>query len=481
MQYESVIGLEVHAHLLTASKIFCSCSAAFGAAPNTHVCPVCLGLPGALPVLNRAAVDLAVRAGLALGCAIHETSIFARKNYFYPDLPKGYQISQYEQPLATGGAIELSSGGQARRVGITRVHLEEDAGKSLHEGFPDSDRKTYVDYNRSGVPLIEIVTEPDLRSAADAAEFFTRLRALLVWLGVNDGNMEEGSLRCDANVSVRPAGATALGTKAEVKNLNSFRFLQRALEYEIDRQIDLVREGGRVVQETRLWDANAGRTLGMRGKEEAHDYRYFPEPDLPPVVVGAARIAAIRDLMPELPEARRRRFVDQYALPESDAVQLIQSRALADYFDATVRAGASPKLARNWIMGELARKLKETGADPAAAPLGPDRLARLIALIEGGTISGSIAKDVFEKMCASGRTADEIVRAEGLIQIDDEPAIRALVDAVLASYADAVSQYRAGKTATFGFLVGQVMKAAAGKTNPKRVNELLKKALSPEP
>jgi aspartyl-tRNA(Asn)/glutamyl-tRNA(Gln) amidotransferase subunit B len=479
MQYESVIGLEVHAHLLTASKMFCGCSAAFGGAPNTHVCPVCLGLPGALPVLNRAAVDFAVRAGLALGCAIRETSIFARKNYFYPDLPKGYQISQYERPLAAGGAIEFSSGGRNLRVGITRVHLEEDAGKSLHEGFPDSDRKTYVDYNRSGVPLIEIVTEPDLRSAADAAEFFSRLRDLLVWLGVNDGNMEEGSLRCDANVSVRPAGATVLGTKVEVKNLNSFRFLQKAIGYEIDRQIDLVSEGGRIVQETRLWDASAGRTVGMRSKEEAHDYRYFPEPDLPPLVVDAARVAAIRDQMPELPDARRQRFIGEYALPEYDAGQLIQSRAMADYFDATVRAGAPPKLASNWVMGELARKRKETGVDLEAVPLEPDRLAGLIALIEHGTISGSMAKDVFEKMFASGRTAGEIVEAEGLAQIDDEPAIRALIGSVLTNNVDAVSQYRAGKTAAFGFLVGQVMKAAAGRTNPRRVNELLKQALGP--
>src|SRR5437867_7357216 len=322
MQFEPVIGLEIHAQLLTASKIFCGCSTAFGASPNAHVCPVCLGLPGALPVLNRSAVDYAIRAALALGCSIHEVSIFARKNYFYPDLPKGYQISQYERPLATNGVIEFSVGGASRRVGITRVHLEEDAGKSLHEGFPDSDEKTYLDYNRSGVPLIEIVTEPDLRSASDAAEFFSLLRAILVWLGVNDGNMEEGSLRCDANVSVRPLRSESLGTKAEVKNLNSFRFLQKALEYEIERQIDVVSSGGRVVQETRLWDADEGRTVGMRGKEEAHDYRYFPDPDLPPVIVDAARIAGIQSAMPELPEARRRRFVDVHALPEYDAGQL---------------------------------------------------------------------------------------------------------------------------------------------------------------
>jgi aspartyl-tRNA(Asn)/glutamyl-tRNA(Gln) amidotransferase subunit B len=469
MDYEAVIGLEVHAQLLTASKIFCGCSTAFGAPPNTHVCPVCLGLPGALPVLNRAAVDDAIRAALALGCTIHETSIFARKNYFYPDLPKGYQISQYEQPLATDGEMD--------GVGIIRVHLEEDAGKSLHEGFADSDRKTYVDYNRSGVPLIEIVTQPDLRSASGAAEFFSRLRAVLVWLGVNDGNMEEGSLRCDANVSVRPAGAQSLGTKAEVKNLNSFRFLQKALEHEIARQLDVVGEGGRVVQETRLWDSTAGRTVSMRSKEEAHDYRYFPEPDLPPVVVGAERVQTIRSAMPELPDARRRRFVVQYALPEYDAGQLTQSRALADYFESAVAAGAPAKLSSNWIMGELARKLKEEDRGIDASPLTADRLAGLIALVNNGTISGSIAKDVFEKMFASGRAADEIVAAEGLTQIDDESQIVGLIAGVLSKHADAVAQYRGGKTTTFGFLVGQVMKATSGKANPKRVNELLKRAL----
>jgi aspartyl/glutamyl-tRNA(Asn/Gln) amidotransferase B subunit len=340
MPFEAVIGLEIHAQLQTASKIFCGCSTAFGAPPNTQVCPVCLGLPGALPVLNRAAVDHGIRAALALGCHVNERSIFARKNYFYPDLPKGYQISQYEQPLASGGALDLETPGGRRQVGITRVHLEEDAGKSLHEGFPDSDRRTYVDFNRSGTPLIEIVTEPDLRSAADAAEFFAALRTILVWLGVNDGNMEEGSLRCDANVSVRPTGASTLGTKAEVKNLNSFRFLQRALEYEIGRQVDLVERGARVVQETRLWDAGAGATMSMRSKEEAHDYRYFPEPDLPPVVVDAARIRRIEAEMPELPDARRQRFIAVLGLPAYDAAQLTQSRAQADFFEATIGAGA---------------------------------------------------------------------------------------------------------------------------------------------
>jgi aspartyl-tRNA(Asn)/glutamyl-tRNA(Gln) amidotransferase subunit B len=459
--FEPVIGLEIHAQLLTASKIFCGCSTAFGAAPNTHICPV----------------DDAIRAGLALGCTIHERSIFARKNYFYPDLPKGYQISQYELPIATGGVVELPAGGQTRRVGITRVHMEEDAGKSVHEGFADVDRKSYVDFNRSGVPLIEIVSEPDLRSAPDAAEFFSRVRAILVWLGVNDGNMEEGSLRCDANVSVRPRGQAALGTKAEVKNLNSFRFLQKALEHEIARQIDLLGEGGRVVQETRLWDAASGRTVSMRSKEKAHDYRYFPEPDLPPVIADPERIGRLRAAMPELPDARRRRLVEAFGLPEYDAGQLTQSRALADYFEAVVRAGAPAKAASNWIMGELARALKERGADAAASPLDPERLAGLIALVEKGAISGSMAKGVFETMFASTLTADAIVAAEGLAQIDDESQIVALIAEVLAANAGPVGDYRGGKTSAFGFLVGKVMKAAAGKANPKRVNELLKRAL----
>jgi aspartyl-tRNA(Asn)/glutamyl-tRNA(Gln) amidotransferase subunit B len=476
--FEPVIGLEIHAQLLTASKIFCGSSTAFGAPPNTHVCPVCLGLPGALPVLNRAAVDNAIRAALALGCTIQETSIFARKNYFYPDLPKGYQISQYELPIATGGVLEYVAGDEAVRVGITRVHMEEDAGKSIHEGFADSDRKTYVDYNRSGVPLIEIVTEPDLRSAGAAAEFFSRLRAILVWLGVNDGNMEEGSLRCDANVSVRAQGAATLGTKVEVKNLNSFRFLQKALEYEIARQIDVVSAGGRVVQETRLFDAAAGHTVSMRSKEEAHDYRYFPDPDLPPVFASAERVQRIRDAMPELPEARRRRFVEAHGLPDYDAAQLTQSRPLAEYFEAVVAGGAPPKLAANWIMGDLARLLKAIDAGIESSPVSAPGLAALIGLIERGAISGSIAKHVLERMIATGQPAEAIVAAEGLTQIDDESQIVALIAEVLASHADAVEQFRAGKATTFGFLVGQVMKAARGKANPTRVNELLKKALA---
>jgi aspartyl-tRNA(Asn)/glutamyl-tRNA(Gln) amidotransferase subunit B len=477
MRYEPVIGLEIHAQLLTHTKIFCGCSTAFGAPPNTNVCPVCLGFPGVLPVLNRSAVDLAIRAALALGCRINETSIFARKNYFYPDLPKGYQISQYEQPIASDGVLSFVGSDGECRVGITRVHMEEDAGKSLHEGFGDSDRKTYVDYNRAGTPLIEIVSEPDLRSATDAAEFFERLRAILVWLGVNDGNMEEGSLRCDANVSVRPAGTTTLGTKAEVKNLNSFRFLQKALDYEISRQIDVLEEGGRVRQETRLFDSAAGVTVSMRSKEEAHDYRYFPDPDLPAVVVDAARVEAIRATMPELPEVRRQRFVREYALPEYDATQLTQTRALSEFFEAAVRAGAAPKAVSNWMMGELARLLKESGREIDGSPVAPTELAGLLALVEKGTISGAIAKGVFEKMFSTGQGAAAIVQAEGLTQIDDEAQILTLIGDVLSRNADAVAGYRAGKAATFGFLVGQVMKAASGKANPKRVNELLKRAL----
>jgi aspartyl-tRNA(Asn)/glutamyl-tRNA(Gln) amidotransferase subunit B len=473
--YEPVIGLEIHAQLLTATKIFCGCRTRFGDPPNTNVCPVCVGLPGALPVLNRRAVELAVRAALALGCRINEESEFARKNYFYPDLPKGYQISQYDRPLASDGVVEIA--GTGTRVRITRVHMEEDAGKSLHEGFRDSTHKTALDYNRSGVPLIEIVTEPDLRSAADAATFFETLRTLLVWLDVNDGNMEEGSLRCDANVSVRRAGVERLGTKAEVKNLNSFRYLQKALEHEIARQVEVLAEGGRVVQETRLWDQGAGRTIAMRSKEEAHDYRYFPEPDLPPLVCGAARVAAVAETLPELPHARRARFVAEYGLAEHDAQEITRSRALADYFEETARLAANPKAASNWIMGELSRRLNEHGLSIAHAAVTPAALATLLRLVDGGTINSTTAKTVFETMYGTGRAADEIVATEGLAQISDEGALVRIIRDVIASQTDAVAQYRAGKAASFGFLVGQVMKATGGKASPKLVNEWLRREI----
>ncbi|MBI4888710.1 MAG: Asp-tRNA(Asn)/Glu-tRNA(Gln) amidotransferase subunit GatB [Acidobacteria bacterium] len=476
MQYEPVIGLEIHAHLQTRTKIFCGCSTAFGAPPNSQVCPVCLGLPGALPVLNRQAVDCAIKAALTLGCDVQPVSVFARKNYFYPDLPKGYQISQYERPLALGGSLAIAAGG-GRRVGLTRIHLEEDAGKSLHEGFADSDRRTYVDYNRSGVPLIEIVTEPDMRSAAEAAEFFARLRDILVWIGVNDGNMEEGSLRCDGNVSVRRAGQQAFGVKAEVKNVNSFRYMQKALDYEIERQIDLLESGGVVVQETRLWDAAAGRTVSMRSKEEAHDYRYFPEPDLPPLAVDAARIERVRATLPELPDARRQRFVAAYGLPEYDAGVLTQSAALADYYERVASEAGNPKAASNWVMGELLRTLNDRGTTIGLVPLAPQALAGLIRLVDAGAISSSIAKDVFAMMYDTGRSADEIVAARGLAQIDDEAALVAIIGDVLAAHGDAVAQVRAGRQATFGFLVGQVMKASGGKANPKLANQLLRREI----
>jgi aspartyl-tRNA(Asn)/glutamyl-tRNA(Gln) amidotransferase subunit B len=429
-------------------------------------------------VLNTLAVDCAVRAALALGSAVQERSIFARKNYFYPDLPKGYQISQYELPLALGGGLTISVDGAVRHVRLTRIHMEEDAGKSLHEGFADSDRRTYLDYNRAGVPLIEIVSEPDLRSAAEAAAFFETLRQILVWLGVNDGNMEEGSLRCDANVSIRRVGDPSLGTKAEVKNVNSFRYLQKALEYEIERQIDVIEHGGRIVQETRLFDAAQGRTYSMRSKEEAHDYRYFPEPDLPPLVVGRERQQAIGGTLPELPEARLRRFIAEYAIPEYDATLLTQTRGLADYFEAVARASGHAKAASNWIMGELLRTMKERGVGIEQVPLTADALAGLIRIVESGTISSTVAKEVFASMYESGRSAEEIVTAEGLAQTSDAEALLALVREAIAASPDAVAQVRKGRNNAFGFLVGQVMKASRGKANPKVVNELLQKELA---
>jgi aspartyl-tRNA(Asn)/glutamyl-tRNA(Gln) amidotransferase subunit B len=471
--FEAVIGLEIHAQLLTATKIFCGCPTTFGAPPNAHSCPVCVGLPGALPVLNRAAVDLAVTAAAALGCEIHERSVFARKNYFYPDLPKGYQISQYEQPLATGGGLQLAG----KFVRLTRIHMEEDAGKSLHEGFADSDRKTYLDYNRSGVPLIEIVTEPDMRSAEEAAVFFETLRQILVWLRVNDGNMDEGSLRCDANVSVRRKGDTTLGTKTEVKNVNSFRYLEKAIAYEIGRHVDVIEHGGRIVQETRLFDAAQGKTYSMRSKEEAHDYRYFPEPDLPTLVVSDARRRTIAAALPELPEQRRRRFIEQYALPAYDAALLTQTRGVADFFEATATRSGNPKAASNWVMGEVLRTMKERAIEIEAVPITPQALAGLIAIVEKGTISSTVAKDVFGKMYDTGRDAADIVAAEGLAQISDASSLEPIVRKVIDTHADIVAEIRAGKDRKFQFLVGQVMKETKGKGDPKIVTDLMKAAI----
>jgi aspartyl-tRNA(Asn)/glutamyl-tRNA(Gln) amidotransferase subunit B len=475
--WEVVIGLETHTQLSTESKIFSGASTRFGAEPNTQASPVDLALPGTLPVANRGAVERAIRFGLAVNAKIAPLSIFARKNYFYPDLPKGYQISQYDRPLATGGVLEYDTPSGARRVGITRVHMEEDAGKSIHDGFPDADRATGVDFNRSGVPLIEIVTEPDMRSAIEASAFFSRLREILVALGVNDGNMEEGSLRCDVNVSLRPAGSTGLGVKTEIKNVNSFRHVQHAIEFEIERQVPLLDQGIAVVQETRLWDAASGRTIPMRSKEDAHDYRYFPEPDLPPLQLDAAWVASIAETLPELPDARRRRFVEQYGLPEYDAGVLTQSVALAAYFEAVAAAAGNAKAASNWVMGELSRRLNELGTRVENAGVTAEALGGLIRLVESGTISGPIAKEVFVKMYGSGRAAAEIVETEGLARIDDASAVERAVDDVLKANAKAVEQYRSGKGQTFGFLVGQVMKATGGKANPAIVNAIVRRKL----
>lgn len=475
VRVEPVIGLEVHAQLQTRTKIFCGCTPSFGDAPNTHTCPVCLGLPGALPVLNAAAVDKAIAAAVALGCTVHEVSEFARKNYFYPDLPKGYQISQFDRPLATGGAVDLDVDGRAVHVGITRIHMEEDAGKSLHEGTGDPDL-TGIDLNRAGTPLIEIVSEPDLRDAAAAAAYFTHIRDVLVAIGVNDGNLEEGSLRCDANVSVRPVGQERFGTKVEIKNVNSFRFLQKAIEYEIARQTAVLAEGGTIVQETRLFDPDAGRTFSMRSKEEAHDYRYFPEPDLPVLVVTRTQIAQITASLPELPQARRARFVAQYGLPAYDAGVLTQDADLAAYFER-VAAAAPPKLASNWVMGEVLRKLKEADLGVTDAPVAPPALAELIRLVDAGTVGTAAAKQVFETMWRSGESAAAIVEREGLTQVGDESALLAHIATVIAGNPDAVASYRAGRAQAIGALVGQVMKLTRGTANPKVVHALLQRQL----
>jgi aspartyl-tRNA(Asn)/glutamyl-tRNA(Gln) amidotransferase subunit B len=478
MDHEAVIGLEVHAELLTEAKIFCACSAKFGAPANENTCPVCLGLPGVLPVLNRRVVEFAVKTGLATGCRIARVSRWARKNYFYPDLPKGYQISQYELPLCLAGRIEISADGGHKTIRLTRIHMEEDTGKNIHDAHGDA---SLVDYNRSGVPLMEIVSEPDLRTPAEAGAYLRKLRAILQYLEVCDGNMEEGSFRCDANVSVRRRGESRLGTKAEIKNLNSFRAVERALEYEIQRQAEVLEDGGRVMQETRLWDANREVTRSMRSKEHAHDYRYFPDPDLLPLVVEDEWIEAIRATLPELPDARRRRFVERYGLPEYDAEVLTARKDLADYFEAAVAAHDNPKATSNWIMGDVLRVVRERRLDEALVirdwPVAAARLAAMIRLIDDGTISGKIAKTVFEEMIEGGAGPAEIVARRGLSQVSDEGSIRAAVAAVVEANREKAAEYRAGKDKLFGFFVGQVMKATQGKANPQMVNTLLKELL----
>lgn len=479
--YEAVIGLECHAQLLTHSKLFCSCSTKFGEAPNVNTCPVCLGLPGALPVLNRVAVALAVRAALGLNCRVNPESQWARKNYFYPDLPKGYQISQYDRPIAQHGFIEILLDGTKKKIGVQRIHMEEDAGKSLHEGFPDSSRYTYLDFNRSGVPLIEIVTDPDIRSSAEANDYLHRLKEILEYLDVNDGNMEEGSLRCDANVSVRRVGEQKYGTRTELKNINSFRFVQKAIDFEIDRQIDVIESGGRVVQETRLWNADEERTVSMRSKEEAHDYRYFPDPDLPLLVVDREWIKQVERTMPELPESRRKRFISEYGLSEYDAGVLAATRPLAEFFEETAKSCGQPKTAANWIMGDLLRFFKDSNTDLkdlSASPVKPKMLADMISLVEKGTISGKIAKTIMEEMCTTGKAPQTIIEEKGLVQISNVDEIEKIVVKVIEENPKPVEAYRQGKTGNFGFFVGQVMKATGGRANPQTVNEVLKKRLA---
>ena len=480
MKYESVIGLEVHAQLLTASKIFCGCSTRFGAAPNQHTCPVCLGLPGVLPVLNKKVVDFALRAALATHCTITPTSRWARKNYFYPDLPKGYQISMYELPIAEHGSVEVSVQGHAKKVRLTRIHMEEDAGKSIHDAEAGA---SLVDLNRAGVPLLEIVSEPDIRSAEEAGSYLRNLRAILQYIEVCDGNMEEGSLRCDANVSIRPYGDTEFGTRAEIKNLNSFRAVEKAIEHEIQRQTEVVEAGGRVVQETRLWDADREVTRSMRSKEFAHDYRYFPDPDLLPLVVDEAWVQAVQTVLPELPTERRTRLTQEYGLPAYDAEVLTARKDVADYFEAAVRAyPADPKTISNWVMDSVLRFIKEERLDATlhieSWPCPPEHLGQLVKLIKSGTISTTIAKTVYEEMRRTGHSPEEIIESKGLRQVSDTDTLQAAIAEVLTANPDKVDAYRGGKEKLLGFFVGQVMRATQGKANPQMVNTLLRQQLA---
>jgi len=479
MEYETIIGLEVHAQLLTESKIFCGCSTRFGESPNHLTCPVCLGMPGVLPVLNRKVVELTIKTALAVNCQVARYSQFARKNYFYPDLPKGYQISQYELPLARGGCVEIEPEGAAgsKKIGINRIHMEEDAGKLLHEldGVPAE--CSYVDFNRTGVPLMEIVSEPDINTPEEAAEYLKTLRSLLQYLEVCDGNMEQGSFRCDANISLRPKGFQGLGTKVELKNMNSFRNVMRALEYEVQRQASVLDSGDKIIQETRLWNVDRGISESMRGKEEAHDYRYFPDPDLVPIVIEDAWIDEIKKTMPELPREKKQRFINQYNIPEYDAAILTATRPLADYFEACARLGPQPKAVSNWIMGDILRHVPDT-RDIGVFPVTPAHLAEMLMMVEKGTISGKIAKTVFEDMVASGKMPQAIVGEKGLVQVSDSAALEQAIQEVLDAQADKVADYRSGNEKIFGFLMGQIMKATKGKANPQMVNDLLKKKLA---
>jgi aspartyl-tRNA(Asn)/glutamyl-tRNA(Gln) amidotransferase subunit B len=474
MQFEPVIGLEIHAQLKTATKIFCGCSTEFGAPPNTHTCPVCLGMPGVLPVLNQKVVEYTLRMALATHCTIPLQSRFARKNYFYPDLPKGYQISQYELPIAVDGHVEIDLDGATKRIGITRIHMEEDAGKLVHDGARPI---SLVDLNRTGTPLMEIVSEPDLRSAHEASAYLRVLRTIIRWIGVGDGNMEEGSFRCDANVSIRPKGSDTLGTRTETKNVNSFKNVEKAIQYEIARQTDILQEGGEVVQETRLWDPDQGVTYSMRSKEEAHDYRYFPDPDLLPLVIDPSWVEAVQKTLPELPAARRTRFVADFQLPDYDAGVLTSSRELADYFETCLEKIDQPKQVANWIMGPLLGLLNADGKTIAQSPIGAHDLAGLLQLIDEEIISGKIAKTVFEKMATCGKTAKQIVAEKGLAQVSDRGALEAEIDKLIEAHPDEAARFKEGNRKLMGFFVGQVMKATQGKANPKLVNQIISNKL----